>query len=252
MFDMDIINAAMVRQRDPEAAAAARAANEANAKKQELGRSREAAERASAAKSDFVAVMSHELRTPLNAILGHLDLCLRTELDGEQRKHTTRAQKAARALLEIVNDVLDFSKIEADKLELEQRTFDLESVLQQLRDTCALSATRTDGATYMLQRAGDYTLPPIDVAWWSTGSNTIERLHADAIILHVADNPALRASGSPGSSGPALNWHRPVLWLLDHWRISLGALLVFFVLGPWRPAMGYEEPEVVAPPAPRF
>ncbi|MES1155801.1 MAG: DoxX family protein [Pseudorhodoplanes sp.] len=32
----------------------------------------------------------------------------------------------------------------------------------------------------------------------------------------------------------------------------IGALLVFFVLGPWRPAMGYEEPEVVAPPAPRF
>ncbi|MFZ5892012.1 MAG: substrate-binding domain-containing protein [Myxococcota bacterium] len=112
------------------------------AKKQELRRSREAAERASAAKSEFVAVMSHELRTPLNAILGHLDLCLRTELNGEQRKHTTRAQKAARALLEIVNDVLDFSKIEAEKLELEQASFELEGVLTQLRDTCALGAAR--------------------------------------------------------------------------------------------------------------
>ncbi|MGC4087339.1 MAG: substrate-binding domain-containing protein [Polyangiaceae bacterium] len=111
-------------------------------KKQELGRSREAAERASAAKSEFVAVMSHELRTPLNAILGHLDLCLRTPLSNEQRKHTARAQAAARSLLEIVNDVLDFLEIEAEKLDLEQTTFELEAVLSQLRDTCALSASR--------------------------------------------------------------------------------------------------------------
>ena len=112
------------------------------AKKQELRRSRESAERASAAKSEFVAVMSHELRTPLNAILGHLDLCLRTALTSEQRKHTSRAHKAARALLDIVNDVLDFSKIEAEKLELEQATFELDAVLAQVRDTCALAASR--------------------------------------------------------------------------------------------------------------
>jgi flagellar basal-body rod modification protein FlgD len=50
MFDMDIINAAMVRQRDPEAAAAARAANEANAKKQELNQ------------EDFLTLMITQLR----------------------------------------------------------------------------------------------------------------------------------------------------------------------------------------------
>src|SRR5687768_6479273 len=50
MFDMDIINAAMVRQRDPEAAAAARAANEANAKKQELNQ------------GDFLTLMITQLR----------------------------------------------------------------------------------------------------------------------------------------------------------------------------------------------
>jgi flagellar basal-body rod modification protein FlgD len=50
MFDMDIINAAMVRQRDPEAAAAARAANEVNAKKQELNQ------------EDFLTLMITQLR----------------------------------------------------------------------------------------------------------------------------------------------------------------------------------------------
>ncbi len=112
------------------------------ARDQDLRLAREAAERASAAKSDFVAMMSHEIRTPLNAVLGHLDLCLRTQLTSEQRRHGSRAQAAARTLLEIVNDVLDFSKIEAEKLELEQVSLRLADVLGQVIGACALNATR--------------------------------------------------------------------------------------------------------------
>ncbi len=111
-------------------------------KGQELRSARELAEQASATKSEFVAVMSHEIRTPLNAILGHLDLCLRGELPPEERRHASRAESAARALLEIVNDVLDFSKIEADKLDLEQVAFETAEWLTQIRNTCALSAQR--------------------------------------------------------------------------------------------------------------
>jgi signal transduction histidine kinase/CheY-like chemotaxis protein/HPt (histidine-containing phosphotransfer) domain-containing protein len=107
-----------------------------------LRAARDAAERASAAKTEFVAVMSHEVRTPLTAILGHLDLCLRTELGREQREHMKRARASAGALLGIINDVLDFSKIEARELELEAVEFALDEVLDQIIGACALGAVR--------------------------------------------------------------------------------------------------------------
>jgi len=111
-------------------------------KADELRAARDAAERASAAKTEFVAVMSHELRTPLTAILGHIDLCLRTVLSREQSAHLRRARTSAVALLGIVNDVLDFSKIEARELLLDDVEFALDEVLDQVVNTCGLAALR--------------------------------------------------------------------------------------------------------------
>jgi hypothetical protein len=92
--------------------------------------------------------------------------------------------------------------------------------------TSALSATRTDDGTYMLERAGDYTLPPIELAWWNVRDGKIERTRAGAITLHVADNPALHASAPGEAHARNWNWHAPVFWLLDHWLLTLIALLV--------------------------
>jgi signal transduction histidine kinase/DNA-binding LacI/PurR family transcriptional regulator/DNA-binding response OmpR family regulator len=112
------------------------------ARADELRDARASAERASAAKSEFVAMMSHELRTPLNAVHGHLELCLKTSLTREQQSHVARAQASSRSLLRIVNDILDVSKIEAQRLDLELAPFTLEDVLEQLSGTFAVGATR--------------------------------------------------------------------------------------------------------------
>jgi signal transduction histidine kinase/DNA-binding LacI/PurR family transcriptional regulator/DNA-binding response OmpR family regulator/HPt (histidine-containing phosphotransfer) domain-containing protein len=112
------------------------------ARADELRYARELAETASAAKSEFVAMISHEVRTPLTAVIGHVDLCLQTELSREQRGHLARARNSSRALLSIVNDILDFSKIEARKLALESVRFDLEDVIEQVVGTHAASAAR--------------------------------------------------------------------------------------------------------------
>ncbi|HEY8648140.1 MAG TPA: ATP-binding protein, partial [Candidatus Limnocylindria bacterium] len=78
-------------------------------------------ERASAAKSDFVASMSHELRTPLNAILGFSDLLdeqFAGTLGDRQLRYLRNIHGAGEHLLTLINDILDLSKVEAGRVEL--------------------------------------------------------------------------------------------------------------------------------------
>lgn len=88
------------------------------------------AERASAAKTDFLAAMSHEIRTPLNAVIGFTDLLATSEgLEPGLRRHAQRAGTAGSALLTVVNDILDFSKVEAGAITLEPRAFDIHGLI---------------------------------------------------------------------------------------------------------------------------
>lgn len=101
--------------------AEARSAAKLSQMNDELHRRQLALEQAMGARNRFYASMSHELRTPINAVIGYSTLMLDNiygPLNAKQKEGLQRTLKAARHLLELVNDVLDLSKIEAGKIEL--------------------------------------------------------------------------------------------------------------------------------------
>ncbi|MCL2006033.1 MAG: response regulator [Planctomycetaceae bacterium] len=118
---------------------------------------RDMAEKASKAKSAFLAMMSHEIRTPMNAIWGITEILMQSGAisedmtDGLNRIHNSCGQ-----LLGIINDILDFSKIEADKLDVKPAKYQVASLIH---DSAQMNVMRIEGKPIEFEIYIDENIP---------------------------------------------------------------------------------------------
>ncbi|WP_428242088.1 ATP-binding protein [Gynuella sp.] len=94
--------------------------------------SRQQAEEASKAKSQFLANISHELRTPLNGIIGSMSLLIEDEKNKERLESLKIVNESSELLLNMLNEVLDFSKIESGNFNINSAPFNPSEIQSEI------------------------------------------------------------------------------------------------------------------------
>ncbi|MBT8131563.1 MAG: hypothetical protein KJO35_04780, partial [Gammaproteobacteria bacterium] len=90
----------------------------------------------------LLANISHELRIPMDAVLGYVDLVRQTDLDDHQQALMTQIERAARGLLDIIDDIHNLSRMEAGKLEIHRQPFSIRDCVDSVTQMLAPSAYR--------------------------------------------------------------------------------------------------------------
>jgi len=132
--------------------------NKAKELEAQLIESKDVAENAALAKSQFLSTMSHEIRTPMNAVIGFTHLLLQLNPRPEQMEYLKLLKFSAENLLVLINDILDFSKIEAGKIEFEKADF---MVKELISNTRLALLQKADEKNIQLKLLVDQDLPDV-------------------------------------------------------------------------------------------
>ena len=129
---------------------------------EDLTNARQEAEKASTAKSEFLAKISHEIRTPLNAIIGFSEVMMDERFgtigNDRYRQYLKDIHTSGEHLISLLNDLLDLSKIEAGKLDLTFVTINLNDTVQQC---VAMMQQEANRERVIIRTSLNPHLPPI-------------------------------------------------------------------------------------------
>lgn len=114
--------------------------NTAEALNLQLEIERVKSDQANKAKSEFLATMSHEIRTPMNGVIGMVGLLREANHEQERNDFIESIRISSNALMSIINDILDFSKIESGGMELEEHSFNLRQLIEEVIELFSVKA----------------------------------------------------------------------------------------------------------------
>lgn len=108
----------------------------------------------------FIANAVHEIRTPVQTVIGTLDLLSETHLNAEQMEYVRQIRYGADVLLALINDILDFSKIKSHKMTIENVSFDIKTLTENVVHLISIEAFNKD---LEVVTDIDYNLPDLVV-----------------------------------------------------------------------------------------
>jgi signal transduction histidine kinase/ActR/RegA family two-component response regulator len=164
------------------------------------------------AKAEFLAVMSHEIRTPLNGVLAIAEVINRRLGQEELRPYVETIVRSGQTLLRLLNDALDLSRAEAGRLELQEDSFRLASLAD---DIDALWRPRAAEAGLSLVT----TFEAVDDVWAlgdavrlkqvlnNLVGNAIKFTRAGQVTVRLAarrEDSVIRLSGAVSDTGPGI------------------------------------------------
>jgi signal transduction histidine kinase/DNA-binding NarL/FixJ family response regulator len=164
----------------------------------ELVAARDDAERANAAKSEFLSMMSHEIRTPMNGMMVMAQMLAAAPLSPRHLRFAEIINRSGQNLLAIINDVLDISKIEAGRLDLEANPFSLDELFA---DVYGLFNERARDRDVHLGYAVDPSVPLTLIGDATRLNQVITNLVNNALKFTEKGSVILRAKAKKTAAG---------------------------------------------------